>query len=124
MSVIALFVDISKAFDYLDHNILLTKLEHYSVQGVPLNWFISNLTNAFNILKLMSKNHYYILLYQGATFPCLNTMYLNLLYVNDLIALCPGAKYVLFADNTTILIGASNITHLIEFLTVIYSGYL
>ena len=46
-----------------------------------------------------------------------------MLYVNDLITLCPGAKNVLLADDTTILIGGTNIAHLIKFSSVIYYDY-
>ena len=41
----ALFVDISKAFDQVDHGLLQVKLEALGVRGVELNWFTSYLEN-------------------------------------------------------------------------------
>ena len=51
---VALFLDLSKAFDFLDHQMILTKLEKYGIRGVALDWFRSYLNNRQTRVKCTS----------------------------------------------------------------------
>ena len=52
---IVVYMDLSKAFDTLNHDILVNKLKHYGVNNTELNWFISYLSNRFQYVNYNNK---------------------------------------------------------------------
>ena len=51
-----IFIDLKKAFDTVDHLILLQKLDHYGVRGVTNNWFASYLLGRQQTTQIGAKN--------------------------------------------------------------------
>ena len=108
-----IFIDLKKAFDTVNHNILLKKLEHYGVRGTSLNWFSSYLTNRSQFVSynnIFSETRYITCgVPQGSVLGPL----LFLLYINDLPNISKKLKFFLFADDTNIFFESSKL-HEIE----------
>ena len=111
---ISVFLDLSKAFDTVDHNILLKKLDHYGMRDNVYKWFQSYLSDRqqFVVYK-KSKSDKQIISFgmpQGGTMGPL----LFILYVNDLVNSNRLFNSILFADDTTLYASHSNLNTLVH----------
>ena len=104
-----LFLDFKKAFDSVNHNILLSKLELYGIRGTSLKWFRSYLSNRKQICSINGKQSDVNDLKCGVPQGSNLGPFLFLLYINDLPRCLQTTKARLFADDTTLSISASTV---------------
>ena len=104
--VAACFLDISKAFDSVRHDILLEKLEHYGIRGIVLSWFKSYLSGRTQKVKVNDVwSQVFCNISIGVLQGSILGVLLFLIFVNDLLGNNVSNFYkVTFADDTTALI--------------------
>ena len=109
---VAIFMDLSKAFDVLDHNILYKKLEHYGFRGKFLDLLISFISNRNYFVSangfISDTKTVNIGVPQGSTLGPL----LFLLYVNDMSNSSQLINFTQFADDTTLTHSGPNLKDL------------
>ena len=97
-----IFIDLSKAFDTVNHQILLNKLEHYGIRGHALELFKSYLSNRNQYVHLGKCKSQSRPISCGVPQGSVLGPLFFLLFINDLPKCCSTGKVRLFADDTTI----------------------
>ena len=99
---LAIFMDLSKAFDTLDHQISLTRLNFYGIGGLALDWFSSCLTGRKQYVEVYGVKSGLLPLSTGVPQGSLLGPLLFLIYMNDVPNANEDLKYILYADDTTL----------------------
>ena len=102
--VYSVFLDFAKAFDTVNHKILLKKLENYGIRRVANNWFESYLTNRYQTVKIpntLSEKH---LITCGVPQGSILGPILFLIYIIDIKNPSKVLDFYLFADDTSTLL--------------------
>ena len=111
-----IFIDFQKAFDTVDHGILLSKLEHYGIRGPVLQWVKSYITNRQQYAYVNGKNSTKQQITCGVPQGSVLGPLLFLIYTND-IGNSTESKIRLFADDTNSFVNSENYTELKKVIT-------
>lgn len=102
------FIDLEKAFDTVNHGILLKKLEHYGIRGVANDWFRSYLSSRKQRVKLDGVFSEWLDVSCGVPQGSILGPLLFLLYINDMHRSVKWSLIHHFADDTNLLCSEKN----------------
>ena len=106
--ILGVFLDFSKAFDTVDHSILLDKLYHYGVRGCAYHWFQSYLSNRSQSVTYDGVKSSLGFIKGGVPQGSILGPLLFLLYINDLSSVCKHTFPILFADDTNLFLSGKD----------------
>jgi len=107
--VIAIYLDLQKAFDTVDHDILLYKMYNYGIRGELLKWFRSYLSDRQQYVCVGNACSDFRPIKCGVPQGSVLGPLLFLIYVNDISEVIPNADIRLFADDTNVFVHGKHI---------------
>ena len=115
---VGVFIDLQKAFDTVDHEILLKKLFHYGIRGTANSWFASYLSNRKQFVVINGHESSMKFMNYGVPQGSVLGPLLFLIYINDLHNAIKYSTTRHFADDTCLLISNTSLKQLKKHLNL------
>ena len=115
---VGLFIDLSKAFDTIDHNILLDKLYRYGIRGIAFKLMQSYLKNRKQFVSIDNNNSSMTTVKCGVPQGSILGPLLFIIYINDIVNVSNILNMVLFADDTNLFLTGNKIEEITLILNV------
>ena len=109
---LGVFIDLKKAFDTVNHSILLQKLNFYGIRGVAEKLIESYLSDRKEFVKICDSSSNALGVSCGVLHSSMLGSRLFILYINDICHVSKILKFVLFADDKNILYSDANVNNL------------
>ena len=109
LSALGMFLDLKKASDTIDHSISLRKEECMGVRGIALQWITSYFNNRMQYVSLQNENSLHAIVVCDVPQGSILGPFLFILYINDICSISNSFRFILLADDTTIVSAHQNI---------------
>jgi len=113
---LGIYLDFSKAFDTIDHRILIRKLNEYGIRGIALKWLKEYLSNRQQYVSFNNCNSDYQSITCGVPQGSILGPLLFILYINDLPKVSEILFPILYADDSNIFIQGKKLSHMVSLL--------
>uniref|UniRef100_A0A8C6M161 Reverse transcriptase domain-containing protein n=1 Tax=Nothobranchius furzeri TaxID=105023 RepID=A0A8C6M161_NOTFU len=114
---IGLFLDLKKAFDTVNHDVLMRKMEKYGFRGIVLDWIKSYLSNRQQYVQINQHKSGLREIQCGVPQGSVLGPKLFIMYINDICRVSQVLKFVLFADDTNVFCSGVELQQVLDVVT-------